>query len=76
MSAIFTKKIKNVRFHLLPGLPGRRCFSMQVTKIASGDVSYNDINKPTDEEMKNEYKYYLAEQMTKKLLEKGFISKV
>lgn len=49
---------------------------MQVTKIASGDVSYNDINKPTDEEMKNEYKYYLAEQMTKKLLEKGLISKV
>ena len=33
-----------------------------------------DIPKPTDQEMQNEYNYFLAEQMTKKLLDKGLIS--
>ncbi len=47
---------------------------MQVTKIAGGEISYNDIPKPTDAEMQNEYNYILAEQMTRKLLDKGFIS--
>ncbi len=33
-----------------------------------------DIPKPTNQEMQNEYNYFLAEQMTKKLLDKGLIS--
>ena len=47
---------------------------MQVTKIADGEISYNDIPKPTNEEMQNEYNYILAEQMTRKLLDRGLIS--
>lgn len=47
---------------------------MQVTKIAGGEISYNDIPKPTNEEMQNEYNYILAEQMTRKLLDQGLIS--
>ena len=47
---------------------------MQVTKIAGGELSYNDIPRPTNEEMQNEYNYILAEQMTRKLLDRGLIS--
>ena len=47
---------------------------MQVTKIAGGEISYNDISKPTDAEMQNEYNYILAEQITRKLLDKELIS--
>lgn len=47
---------------------------MQVTQIIGGEISYNDIPKPTDAEMQNEYNYILAEQMTRKLLDKGLIS--
>lgn len=47
---------------------------MQVTKIVNSEISYNDIPKPTDAEMQNEYNFILAEQMTKKLLDKGLIS--
>ena len=47
---------------------------MQVTKIACGEISYKDIPRPTNEEMQNEYNYILAEQMTRKLLDKGLIS--
>jgi len=47
---------------------------MQVTKIAGGEISYNDIPRPTNEEMQNEYNYILAEQMTRKLLDQGLIS--
>lgn len=47
---------------------------MQVSQIVGGEISYNDIPKPTDAEMQNEYNYILAEQMTRKLLDKGLIS--
>ena len=47
---------------------------MQVTQIVGGEISYNDIPKPTNAEMQNEYNYILAEQMTRKLLHKGLIS--
>lgn len=47
---------------------------MQVTQIVGGEISYNDIPKPTNAEMQNEYNYVLAEQMTRKLLDKGLIS--
>lgn len=33
-----------------------------------------DVPKPTNEEMQNEYDYFLAEQLTKKLLDKGLIT--
>jgi len=46
---------------------------MQVTQIADG-IMTADVPKPTDQEMQNEYNYFLAEQMTKKLLDKGLIS--
>ncbi len=47
---------------------------MQVTKIAGGEISYNDIPKPTSDEMQKEYNYILARQMTKRLLDRGLIS--
>lgn len=36
----------------------------------SGDVE----DKPTNQEMQNEYNYYLAEQCTRKLLDQGLIT--
>lgn len=47
---------------------------MQVTKTTGGMIDPADAPKPTDEEMQNEYDYFLAEQLTRKLLEKGLIS--
>ena len=47
---------------------------MQVTKIVNSEISYNDIPTPTNTEMQNEYNFILAEQMTRKLLDKGLIS--
>ena len=47
---------------------------MQVTKIVNSEISYNDIPKPTNTEMQNEYNFILAEQMTRKLLDTGLIS--
>ena len=47
---------------------------MPVTKIAGGEISSTDIPRPTNEEMQNEYNYILAEQMTRKLLDRGLIS--
>lgn len=46
---------------------------MQVTQIADGILTA-DVPKPTDREMQNEYDYFLAERLTKKLLDKGLIS--
>ncbi len=46
---------------------------MQVTQIVDG-IMTADVPKPTDQEMQNEYNYFLAEQMTKKLFDKGLIS--
>jgi len=78
MSVISTEKIdifpQTVRFHLLPRLPGRRCFSMQVIQTIDGKVNPADVPKPTNEEMQNEYDYLLAEQLTRKLLDEGHIS--
>ena len=46
---------------------------MQVTQIPGG-VMNTEVPKPTNEEMQHEYDYFLAEQMTKKLLDKGLIT--
>ena len=47
---------------------------MQVTQTIDGKVNPSDVPKPTNEEIQNEYNYYLAEQLTKKLLDEGLIS--
>ncbi len=47
---------------------------MQVTKLIDGNISYKDIPRPTNEEMQNEYDYILAEQITRKLLDREIIS--
>ena len=47
---------------------------MNVTQIKDGQIAYQDIPKPTDADMQNEYNYILAEQMTRKLLDQGLIS--
>lgn len=46
---------------------------MQVTQIPDG-IMNTEVPKPTNEEMQNEYNYFLAEQLTKKLLCEGLIS--
>ena len=47
---------------------------MNITQIKDGQIAYQDIPKPTDVDMQNEYNYILAEQMTRKLLDQGLIS--
>lgn len=47
---------------------------MQVTQITGEGLKVVDVLVPTNEEMKNEYDYILAEQMTKKLLSQGLIT--
>lgn len=46
---------------------------MQVTQLPNGMMN-TEVPKPTNEEMQNEYDYFLAEQLTKKLLDEGLIS--
>lgn len=70
----YKKTDRNVLLHLLPRLPGRRCFSMHATTIKGADGSRQEVSRPTDAELQNEYNYILAENLTKKLLEKGLIS--
>lgn len=40
---------------------------MQVTQIPDG-IMNTEVSKPTNEEMQNEYNYFLAKQLTKKRL--------
>ncbi len=47
---------------------------MQVIQTIDGRVNPADVPKPTNEDMQNEYNYFLAEQLTKKLLDEGRIS--
>ena len=42
--------------------------------IGNGERCRQAIPRPTDAELQNEYDYLLAENITKKLLEKGLIS--
>ena len=46
---------------------------MQITQIPDG-VLNTEVPKPTNEQMQNEYDYILAEQQTRKLLDKGLIT--
>ena len=48
---------------------------MQVTKITSPEqLQTYTAERMTNEQLQNEYNYIRAEQMTRKLLEKGVIS--
>lgn len=47
---------------------------MYITKIKGADGSRVEASRPTDAELQNEYNYILAENLTKKLLEKGQVS--
>ena len=42
--------------------------------IGNGESCRQAIARPTDAELQNEYDYLLAENITKKLLEKGLVS--
>ena len=47
---------------------------MQVTKLDADDSVKFEAVKPTEDALKNEYDYLIAEKLTKKLLEKSFIN--
>ncbi len=47
---------------------------MQVTQMAGG-VPGKGASKPTNQEMQNEYNFFLAEQLTQKLLAVGLITR-
>ena len=47
---------------------------MHITTIKGADGSRQELSRPTDAELQNEYNYILAENITKKLLEKGLVS--
>ena len=47
---------------------------MHITTIKGADGTRQELTRPTDAELQNEYNYILAESLTKKLLEKGLIS--
>lgn len=47
---------------------------MHIATIKGADGSKQELPRPTDAELRNEYNYILAENLTKKLLEKGLIS--
>ena len=47
---------------------------MHITTIKGADGGRVEASRPTDAELQNEYNYILAENLTKKLLEKGLIS--
>jgi hypothetical protein len=47
---------------------------MDVTLIKEDGDGKVEIPEPTNEDMENEYRYILAQQLTGRLLEKGLIS--
>ncbi|MGF7142369.1 hypothetical protein HNQ56_000787 [Anaerotaenia torta] len=47
---------------------------MQVTKLESVDSVKFEATKPTEDSVKNEYDYLVAENLTKRLLQKGYIN--
>lgn len=47
---------------------------MNITQIKGSNAGMPVASRPSDAELQNEYNYILAENFTKKLLEKGLIS--
>lgn len=46
---------------------------MQIKQTENG-IAAAEVPQPTDQEMRNEYNYFLAEQLTKKLFDKGLLT--
>lgn len=68
MNAIFTKKIsENIRFHLPPWLPGRRCFFMKIIEVKDGCPIKGEIEPMTEEQLQNEYDFYIADSIVNML---------
>lgn len=47
---------------------------MQVTELNGENIEISNLSKPTDKELQNEYNYIFAEELTRKLFDKGFIT--
>ena len=47
---------------------------MNVTQITENGLTATEMEKPSNEELQNEYNYILAEQLTGKLLKSGLIT--
>lgn len=54
--------------------PRKEVEKMQVTKLESVDSVKYEAVKPTEASLKNEYDYLIVENLTKRLLENGFIN--
>lgn len=54
--------------------PRKGVEKMQVTKLESVDSVKFEATKPTENSVKNEYDYLVAENLTKRLLQKGYIN--
>lgn len=54
--------------------PRKEVGKMQVTKLESVDSVKFEATKPTEDSVKNEYDYLVAENLTKRLLQKGYIN--
>lgn len=54
--------------------PRKGVEKMQVTKLESVDSVKFEATKPTEDLVKNEYDYLVAENLTKRLLQKGYIN--
>ncbi len=53
--------------------PRKEDEKMQVTKLESVESVKYEAVKPSEASLKNEYDYLIAENLTKRLLENGFI---
>ena len=56
--------------------PRKEVDNMKVTKLEAIDSIKYEAPKPTESAIKNEHDYLVAENLTKKLLEKGFINQI
>jgi hypothetical protein len=54
--------------------PRKEVEKMQVTKLEAVDFIKYEAKKPTEASIKNEHDYLVAENLTKRLLEKGLIT--
>ena len=54
--------------------PRKEVEKMQVTKLEAVDSIKYEAKKTTDASIKNEHDYLMAENLTRKLLEKGLIN--
>ncbi|ETA82303.1 hypothetical protein T472_0201885 [Youngiibacter fragilis 232.1] len=75
MNAIFIRKIKeNIRFHLPPWLPGRRCFFMNIIEVKDGSPIKGETEPMSEEQLQKEYDFYIAESIVGMLYKEGKIT--